>query len=208
MPVIFLVLLVCLGTAFGESPANWTANYPPCNRHSELLTQEHMNLGVRVATANQALAAQFRRAMNSWASIIDLDWYEDDTHSCAIQLVDGKRELFETPAVAARSQLPDRPYFQGWIAFNPTQEHSDIEMYRIALHEVGHMLGLQHSSNAKSVMYGFNLDGQKWLDPEDLSALAAHHKLRITALDKPIELPIRAAGESLAVSSKMNDRGN
>jgi len=188
MRLIPLLVLASLGVAKGESPANWSANYPPCDRHSELLSQEHMDLGVRVATANQVLAEQFRRAMDSWAHILDLDWHEDDTRSCSIEVLDGDRELFQLSAIAARSQLPDRLDFQGWIAFNPRQRLSEFELYQVSLHEIGHMLGLQHSSNAASVMYSFDLEDQEWLDPTDLAALAAHHKLRIAALDKPVKL--------------------
>jgi Matrixin len=188
MRLISLLLLASLGVAKGESPANWSANYPPCDRHSELLSPKHMDLGVRVATANQVLAEQFRRAMDSWAKILDLDWHEDDTRNCSIELVDGDRELFQLSAMAARSQFPDRLDFQGWIAFNPRQRLSEFELYQISLHEIGHVLGLQHSSNAASVMYSFDLEDQDWLDPTDLAALAAHHKLRIAALDKPVKL--------------------
>jgi hypothetical protein len=188
MRLILPLLLVCLHSADAGSPANWSANYLPCNRHSELLKQEHMDLGVWVATANPVLAQQFRRAMDTWASILDLDWHEDDTQNCSIQLVDGGQELFQPAAIAARSQLPDRPNFDGWIAFNPGQTLTEMELYRISLHEIGHMLGLQHSSNAMSLMYGFNLDDQDWLDSKDLAALAIHHKLRITTLNKPVRL--------------------
>lgn len=193
MRLIPLWLLVCLGVAGGEPLANWSANYPPCNRHSELLKQGHMDLGVRVATANQFLAEQFRHAMDAWARILDLDWHEDDTQNCSIQVLDGARELFlPTPQfIVARSQLPDRLAFQGWIAFNPAQTLDEAEFYRISVHEIGHMLGLQHSSNASSVMYGLDLEGLKWLDPTDLAALASHHKLRIATLDKPVKLTQR-----------------
>ncbi len=67
-----------------------------------------MDLGVRMATANLVLAAQFRRAMDSWARILDLDWHEDDTQNCSILLMDGPRELFQPVYMVARSQLPDR----------------------------------------------------------------------------------------------------
>jgi len=147
-----------------------------------------MDLGVRLATANQALAEQFRHAMDTWANILDLDWHEDDSETCSIQLVDGRRKLFQPAAVAARSQLPDRLFFDGWIAFNPGQTLSEIEMYQTSLHEIGHVLGLQHSSNPMSVMYSFSLEGQEWLDLSDLAALATHHKLRIATADKPVKL--------------------
>jgi predicted Zn-dependent protease len=152
------------------------------------LRQGHMDLGVRVATANQILAQQFRRAMDTWASILDLDWHEDDTENCSIQVVDGERQLFQPSAVAARSQLPDRLLFDGWIAFNPGQTLSPSELYLISLHEIGHVLGLQHSSDAMSVMYSFNLEDQEWLDLTDLAVLASHHKLRIATPDKPVKL--------------------
>jgi matrixin len=187
MRLISLWLLVCLGVAVGETPANWTANYPPCNRHSELLKQGHMDLGVRFATANPSLAVEFRRALNSWAKILDLDWHEDDTQTCSIELVDGEPGLFEQH-MAARSQFPDRLDFQGWVAFNPAQAISEADLYRIAVHEIGHIFGLRHSSNDISVMYALNLEGIDWLDTTDLAVLAAHHKLRVTTLDVPFKL--------------------
>ena len=71
MLLISLWLLVAFGAVPAETPANWSANRPPCNQHSELLKQGHMDLGVRVATANPLLAEQFRRAMDSWSKILD-----------------------------------------------------------------------------------------------------------------------------------------
>jgi hypothetical protein len=193
MRLIALWLLLCLSVAGGETSANWSANYPPCNRHSELLKQGHMDLGVRVATANLFLAEKFRRAMDAWARILDLDWHEDNTQNCSIQVLDGARDLFQPnpQLIVARAQLPDRLDFQGWIAFNPALSLDETELYRISVHEIGHMLGLQHSSNVRSVMYGLDLEGLEWLDPTDLAALAAHHKLRIATLDKPVKLTLR-----------------
>jgi len=188
MRPICLLLAVAFSVAEAETPANWTADYPPCNRHSELLKQGHMNLGVRLATRNPFLAEQFRRALNAWARILDLEWHEDDTENCSIQVFDGAPELFHPVVVAARSQLPDRNDFQGWIAFNPAQALSEADLYRISVHEIGHMLGLQHSSNAMSVMYFLDLEGLEWLDPTDLAALARHHKLRIATLDKAVAI--------------------
>ncbi len=108
MLLISLWLLVGFGAAQAETPANWSANRPPCNQHSELLKQGHMDLGVPSSYNKPLLAEQFRGAMDSWAQILHLDWHEDDTENCSIQVFDGDRELFQPVVVAARSQLPDR----------------------------------------------------------------------------------------------------
>lgn len=187
----FLALvLVCLGAVRAGTPANWTGNYSPCNRHSELLAQGHLDLGVRVSTANPVLARQFRRAMDFWASILDLSWHEDDSENCAVQLIDGETSLFEPEAIAARSQLPDRSNFQGWIAFNPRKSLSATELYRVSIHEIGHLLGLPHSTSASSVMYGFELDDQDWLEVSDIEALSTHHTVRRERAGHPVRLSV------------------
>ncbi len=185
---MFFALLICLRVAEAQPAVNWTTKSPPCRTRGELLKKGHMEIGLRVATANPYLAEQFRRALDSWSRVLDLDWHEDKSENCSIQLIDGERELFRPAAVVARAQMPDRLYFQGSIAFNPEPELSETDLYRISVHEIGHMLGLQHSSNAMSVMYGLDLEGLEWLYPTDLAELAKHHKLRITVLDKPVAL--------------------
>ena len=105
MRLVLLWVLVSFSVAEAENQPNWSAGYPPCDRHSELLKHGHMDLGVRLATANPVLAEQFRRAMDSWARILDLDWHDDDTQNCSIQLVDGDRELSDLPLWPGHSCL-------------------------------------------------------------------------------------------------------
>jgi len=149
-----------------------------------------MNLGVRVATANPVLAQEFRAAMDFWAKVLDLEWHEERTQNCSLEVIDGDRALFEPEPenMAARSQFPDRRDFQGWIAFNPAVVLNKMESYRISVHEIGHMLGLRHSTNIKSLMYGFDMDDSEALDMADLAFLAVRHKLRISSLTQPIQL--------------------
>ena len=90
--------------------------------------------------------------------------------------------------MAARSQFPDRGGFQGWIVFNPAMSLNRSELYRISVHELGHTLGLRHSANVLSLMYGLDLDCSEVLDATDLATLATHHKLRITSLTQPVKL--------------------
>jgi hypothetical protein len=142
-----------------------------------------VDLGVRISTANLALARQFAKAMDFWSGIVDIEWHEVDSPECSIQLVDGTPELFDPAAIAARSQFPDRPDFQGWIAFNPGSRLSEREMFLISVHEIGHLLGLPHNPSGSSVMFFLKLDQAVQLDTADLDALADRHKLREGILD-------------------------
>jgi hypothetical protein len=139
-----------------------------------------MNLGVRFSQSNSALNAEFARAMSFWASILEMDWHEEDSRACAIQALDGDPDLFR-PGEVARAQFPGLPAYQGWIAFNPRVSLPANELFVTAVHELGHLLGLPHSSNASSVMYFLALDGPVFLDSADLAALATQHRLRAVA---------------------------
>jgi len=160
-----------------EQPGNWTGDYQPCDGHAQLLSHERMVLGVRFATSNRRLAKEFARALDWWSGILDMDWHEDDSLNCAIQLVNGGARLFKH-GEAARAQFPGQPSFQGWIAFNAKVPLPGDRLFVTAVHELGHLLGLPHSANPNSVMYFLSPDGPVFLDGSDLAALTARHKLR------------------------------
>jgi len=175
--LVFLVLATGIGVA-ETSPPNWSGKYPPCDHHPDLLSREHVDLGVRISTSNAVLARQFARALEFWAGVVDLEWHKVDSQDCAIQLVDGSVELFDAAGTAARAQFPDRPAFQGWIAFNPVSALTEHEMFVVSVHEIGHLLGLPHNPSGSSVMFFFEFDDSVALDAADLNALARRHKLR------------------------------
>ena len=178
------VTMLCLTIAFtmraGDRPGTWTGPYAPCDGHAEVLKREPMNLGVRFSTSDPKLTAEFARAMSFWAGILEMNWHEEDSRACAIQVVDGDPGLFG-PAEVARAQFPEAPGFQGWIAFNPRASLPANDLYLTAVHELGHLLGLPHSSSGSSVMYFLALEGPVFLDSADLAALAARHRLRAVA---------------------------
>jgi len=182
---LVLLFLPTSSPASANVPArNWTGQYAPCNRHPDLLYRGHLNLGLKISTTNPALARQFERAMDFWRGVVDLDWHPDNSQNCSMQLVDGEPDLFDAAGIAARSQFPDRPEFQGWVAFNPGTTLTEHEMFIVSVHEIGHLLGLAHNPSGSSVMYFFRLDGPESLDAADLNALSDLHKLRSGILGK------------------------
>lgn len=177
---LFLVALLLPEMLSGSAqPSNWVGQFAPCDQAAELAKHNHMDVGVWLNTSNAVLAAEFRRAMNFWTEVVDLTWHEEHTLNCTIQVVDGTPALFMSRNfIAARSQFVDRANFHGWIAFNPKCRLNQTDVYLAAIHEIGHMLGLSHNSNPRSVMYFLNPDAPARLDAKDMASLASRHKLR------------------------------
>jgi hypothetical protein len=184
-------ILGILGLSFAAAPGraaqtvNWTGNFAPCSRHSELFKYGPMSLGVKFSTSNRAIEREFKKAMDFWSGVIEMEWHEDDSSACSINVVDGTPDIL-TNSVIARSQFPEWENFEGWIAFDPHAPLSKFEMYVTAVHEIGHMLGLKHNPSASSIMYFLDLEGPEVLDNRDLVSLAEHHQLSMSTLAGPI----------------------
>jgi hypothetical protein len=184
--ITILCSLLTLPASFADQrTANWSGDFPPCNQRFEFRKHDPMSLGVRISTSKPELARAFRLAMDFWSQVLDMNWHEDPSSSCALQLVDGTPGILKN-GIVARSQFIEWDNFQGLIAFNPKAPLTDLEMYLTAVHEIGHMLGLKHNPSAQSVMYYLDLQGSEILDRTDLAVLANRHKLRIASLDAAI----------------------
>jgi hypothetical protein len=182
--LILAAVFLCFSTTLSIAKAspNWTGAYVPCAHHGDLLNREHMDLGVRISTSNAVLEREFKRAMDFWSQVLDIDWYEVGSEDCSIQLVDGTPEVFAfdggCACATARSQFPAESGFQGWIAFNPKLASTPAEMFRDSVHEIGHLFGLHHNPDITSVMFFSDFGQDASLEITDLKALAAMHRLR------------------------------
>jgi hypothetical protein len=184
--IVALLPVLTLPVSFADQrSSNWEGDYSPCNQRYELLKHDEMSLGVKISTSNPVLAHEFREALDFWAHVVDMNWHEDASSTCSMQLVDGTPAILKT-SIVARSQFTEWDNFQGWIAFNPKAPLTSEELYLTAVHEIGHMLGLKHNPSAHSVMYYLDLEGTEVLDPSDLTTLAGRHKLRVSSLSEPI----------------------
>ncbi|MGI8961475.1 MAG: matrixin family metalloprotease [Bryobacteraceae bacterium] len=167
--------------------SNLTGPHTICKQHAELLKRDHLQLGARIDTANPTLAKQFKRALNFWTSVLDMQWYEENSDACSLQLTDARPGFLEM-SIAAQAQDPMSSDFQGWIQFNPTLTLTETELYNYSVHEIGHLLGLEHNPRHRSVMYFEDAPGPERLDATDLVALAAIHKLRLRSTSRAIYL--------------------
>jgi predicted Zn-dependent protease len=130
-----------------------------------------------------------------WAAPYRLQPYsQTDRIARAIILVNAAPELL-TEAIAARSQLTDRDNFHGKIAVNPeaAKAMSSAAFFSVAVHRIGHLLGLNHNASSQSIMYFLNVNGTEVLYSKDLLDLSTRHKLGTGAITTGF-LPIDPSG--------------
>ncbi len=137
----------------------------------------HMSLGVKLDVTDPVVREQFGRAMDFWAGLLDMEWYRDQTPECAMRITYGAPETFDRDDIA-QADDPDSNTFQGEIAFNPTSDMTPLEAYLVSIHEIGHLLGLDHNPSPTSVMHALYLEGPEKLEAADIAALSARHRMR------------------------------
>ena len=145
---------------------------PACDNNRALSKRGHLDIGVHFSTAE---AKQYKSALDFWTTVLDMTWHVDNTRSCAIEVIDRPTTMFP-PMVIANALTPD-----GVIEVNNRADLSAWESYATAVHEIGHLFGLEHNRRARSVMFYLDVAEDAVLDRHDLKVLAKFHKLRTNA---------------------------
>lgn len=173
-------LLALVAVPLLAQDVNWTGPYRPCLNSAELKKTGHLSVGVRYDVSDPVVNDQFHKAFEFWAKLLDADFYDEPSTSCAVAILDGNAVLLKGSTTVARAQFPDRQHFNGWIAIDPAANKylSDDDAVANWIHEIGHLLGLKHNPSAASLMYHIDCDARSKLDSNDLRALAQLHAFR------------------------------
>jgi hypothetical protein len=163
-----------------ETPrSNWTSTEAPCAKYNEVRESDLGNIGVKI-DATEPWSKGFRGALRFWNTVLAANFHEEtNLDSCAIRIINGGPDLLNN-ATVARSQRTEWDKFRGKIAVNPGAAGlmSSAEIYGVAVHELGHMLGLKHNPSSQSIMYFLNVNGTEILDRKDIFDLSRRHKIR------------------------------
>lgn len=180
---VFAVWLGCTAQAAAgadkKPKSNWTSADAPCAKYDDLTRPVLEDIGVKI-DATDAWADGFRRALSFWNTVLVAHFHEETSLSaCAVRVINGGPDILNN-GVIARSQLIGRDNFRGKIAVSPeaAKAMSCAEIYGAAVHELGHILGLEHNASSRSIMYFLNVNGTEILDSKDISDLSSRHKLR------------------------------
>ena len=164
-----------------------------CANYAEIRNVGHMNIGVNFDIPDPLIRQQFRHAMDFWASVLDMEWHSDETPRCAIRVSYGTPDVFDSDDIA-QADDPDLDTFRGDVAFNAAYAMTPVDAYSVCIHEIGHLLGLDHNPNPISVMHAVGVKGGEKLELADLSALSARHRMRqrnnaegLLSIDLPVD---------------------
>jgi len=181
-------------TSTPEPRSNWTSTAAPCAKYDDLRQPVLGNIGVRIDTAGP-WADAFLQAFRFWNSVLVVNFHEDTIlDTCAVRIIAGGPDILHE-TVVARTQLIESGNFRGMIAVSQraATSMSSTELYGVAVHEFGHLLGLKHNPSIQSLMYYFDLNGTEVLDSKDMVALSSLHTVRPTiSPTRFLPIPVRS----------------
>jgi hypothetical protein len=169
---------------------NFASQDSPCDRYADLSRYKLGDMGVKL-DVSEPWAAAFRQALQYWNRVLNANLHEENnSNACAIKILYGGPEILGPPTpentLLALAQIPDRPNFHGKIAVENDQAASSLspaERFLTAVHELGHLFGLDHNASIQSVMVADDFASTQSLDQQDLKALGKKHQLRVSGLE-------------------------
>jgi hypothetical protein len=136
------------------------------NAGSVVLNYAFTTLTTKVPAAQ--VESEIQRAMKQWSAITNVQFQQvtnpGETYTVAIEFgttVNGDPNPFTSLSTLAHTYYPAPPNpepIAGDMHFNPAETWhvgSTTDVYTVALHELGHSLGLGHTDNPSDVMYPY-----------------------------------------------------
>ncbi|XP_058839182.1 stromelysin-1-like [Topomyia yanbarensis] len=153
--------------------------------NKSLLTYNIINYPVAVPA--DLIRSSIRHAFDAWSEVTNLDFVES-ANAAQVDIQIGFEGVnhyrrgvpcqFSQEITLAHAFFPEA----GDIHFNTkyffTGDTSIEQFLNTAVHEIGHSLGLFHSSSRDSIMYGAQLELRSKPQPEDIQAIQAIYGVR------------------------------
>src|SRR5262249_14171651 len=131
-------------------------------------------------------------AVSLWSQVTPLTFTEDtnnpDISISFATTQHGDPDPFDGPGTVVAHAFPPPPgngTLPGDVHFDDDETWTDnippggIDLFSVATHEIGHSLGLNHSSLQASIMFKDYLGAHRWLHIEDISRIQALYSARI-----------------------------
>ena len=143
-------LLICGTTMAAAEPfAKWPGSNPRLPWFAD-------TSGYRGSFTRAELVDIFRRAWKAWADAIEIDPVAVDSAGQAwitkdFARIDGPSGTLAWSYLADNTNSKKRQRYDsgdGWILDTTTSPSGGIDLLRVAIHEIGHMLGLEHDSGS------------------------------------------------------------
>lgn len=163
------------------------ASHNVCGVYGDLLTTGHLAIRVKLDQVNQGDAWAMKQALKYWATILDMSvTIDNDLRTCNLELVYAN----DATNRIAYTVLPHYEGFNGVISYNIRRRVQAGTLTAILIHECGHVFGLCHTRDRRSVMY-YRVDSNQAVDGArlsqyDIEEAGKLHDLRRSSLAAPL----------------------